>query len=90
MGRKDDLFIPELLSEFGKSIGMWPVGTIVVLSDGRIAIVREQNRKDISLPKVEAVYPQREKKFVNLKESQLSIHKYLNPFTEGEKYLSFI
>ena len=50
---KATTFEPALLDKFFKFIGVWPIGSIVALSDGRVAIVRDENEEDIRLPKVE-------------------------------------
>ncbi|MEM7816668.1 MAG: HD domain-containing protein [Candidatus Aenigmatarchaeota archaeon] len=87
---KGGLFHPELLEKFFNIIGIWPVGTIVLLSNGKIAIVREQN-KDLYSPKVEIVFPTQNKEIIDLKyKKELSIKKSLNPFNEGRKYLNLI
>ena len=44
---KGKLFDPALLERFFQVIGVWPIGAIVMLTDGRIAVVREVNEQDI-------------------------------------------
>ncbi|MGE5197305.1 MAG: HD-GYP domain-containing protein, partial [Deltaproteobacteria bacterium] len=39
---KGRLFEPSLLDSFYKIMGVWPIGTIVVLNDARIAVVRHE------------------------------------------------
>ena len=82
-------FDPKLLHEFFRIIGVWPVKTIVRLSDGRIAIVKEQNEDDIFSPKVEVISPEEEKEFIDLLERKgsLKIENSLDPYKEGKKYL---
>jgi putative nucleotidyltransferase with HDIG domain len=82
-------FDPKLLDEFFRIIGVWPVKTIVTLSDGRIAVVREQNENDIFNPKVEVISPEEKREFINLVErkKEIKIEDSLDPFKEGKKYL---
>jgi len=89
---KGGLFHPELLDRFFQVMGVWPVGTIVSLSDGRIAIVRDVNEKDIFCPEVEVIHPEKNKEFIDLvkKKDVLKIEEALNPFGEGKKYLHMI
>ena len=89
---KGKLFVPELIDIFFRFMGVWPVGTIVVLNDERIAVVRESNEQEIFLPKVEVVFPENKRGSVDLAEhkGRLGIKEYLNPFQEGRRYLDFI
>jgi len=86
---KGKSFDPKLLDEFFRIIGVWPVKTIVTLSDGRIAIVREQNENDIFSPKVEVISPEEKKEFIDLaqRKKEIRIEDSLDPFKEGKKYL---
>lgn len=85
-------FNPGLLSSFFKSIGVWPVGTLVFLSDKRAAVVVEENEDDIFLPVVRVIYPQGNKELIDLKEKKdsIKIEHYLNPWTEGKGLLHLI
>jgi len=49
---RDKLFMADLVEEFIKSIGIYPVGTIVELNSKEIAIIVEQNIESKLLPKV--------------------------------------
>jgi HD-GYP domain-containing protein (c-di-GMP phosphodiesterase class II) len=85
------LFDPKLLDEFFRIMGVWPVQSIVSLDDRRIAVVREQNEKDIFRPKVEIIYPKKKKGFVDLlKYKKIEIKEYLDPFDKGRKFLPLI
>ena len=65
---KGSAFEPNLLDRFFKIVGVWPVGTKVQLSDGRIATVKEVNSDEMFLPKVEVSSGEEEKKeIVDLK-----------------------
>ncbi len=81
-------FDTELLDKFFRIMGLWPVGAVVALNDGSIAIVREENESDIRRPKIEIVSPVDKKCTVDLtQDSSLSIQRYLNPWKEGKEYL---
>lgn len=88
--QKGSKFSPQLLDKFFKLIGLWPQGTIVLLNDSRVAIVRQVNEEDIYGPKVEVVSGQKREIIDLSATSQLSIKQALNPLTEGKQYLDFI
>lgn len=82
------LFEPKLLDKFFKIMGVWPIGTIVTLSNRSVAIVREVNEKDIFRPVVEVISPKNKRGTIDLlKNKDISIKESLNPFAEGKKYL---
>ncbi|MFA6357735.1 MAG: HD domain-containing phosphohydrolase [Candidatus Omnitrophota bacterium] len=82
-------FEPELFDRFFRFIGFWPIGAVVALSDGSIALVREQNESEIRRPIVEIVSPIEKKRKVDLiKDYSLNIERYLNPWKEGKEYLA--
>ncbi len=85
---KGNYFNPELLDKFFKFMGLWPIGAVVGLNEGSIAIVKEENEADIRRPKIEIVSPQDKKRLVDLsQDSSLSIQRYLNPWKEGKEFL---
>jgi HD-GYP domain-containing protein (c-di-GMP phosphodiesterase class II) len=86
---KGTLFDPALFERFFQVIGAWPIGTIVILSDGRIAVVREVNEQDIFRPKVEIVHPEAAGEVIDLLETKgrLQIREALNPLGEGQEFL---
>ena len=85
---KGSSFNPGLLDKFFKFMGFWPIGSVVGLNDGSIALVREENEADIRRPKIEIVSPQDKKRLVDLsQDSSLSIQRYLNPWKEGKEFL---
>ncbi|MGD9345658.1 MAG: HD domain-containing protein [Candidatus Aminicenantes bacterium] len=91
MKEKGKLFEPKLLTKFFKIMGVWPIGTIVSLTDRSIAIVKEENEKDIFRPIVEVISPKKRRGTIDLLEnSDISIKKSLNPFAEGKKYLDML
>jgi hypothetical protein len=88
---KGGLFHPQLLDKFFQILGVWPMGTILLLSNKEIAVVREQNQDDIFNPIVEIVSPQNQRRLLNLKEDKsIRIEKFLSPLSEGKDYLSLI
>jgi putative nucleotidyltransferase with HDIG domain len=88
---KGKLFDPQLLDRFFQFIGVWPVGTLVTLSDRSVAVVREANEQNIFCPLVEVLSPKKKCGRINLKDSEeLKISKALNPFSTGKKYLEMI
>ena len=65
-------------------IGVWPIGTKVVLSDGRAGLVKEENEDDILSPKVEI---EENKEIVDLKllKDTLKIERYINPHVQPQE-----
>ena len=49
-------FNPELTQAFIRSLGIYPTGSLVRLESGRLAIVEEQHRDKITLPKVKIIF----------------------------------
>ncbi|MGB2908519.1 MAG: HD domain-containing phosphohydrolase [Candidatus Aminicenantaceae bacterium] len=89
---KGKLFDPELFDKFYASLGVWPVGTIVQLSDSRIAVVREINEEDIFGPRVEIVSSVGRGEFLDMsdKKQKVKIDKALNPFGKGKEFMPCI
>jgi hypothetical protein len=89
---KGSAFEPHLLEKFFRMVGVWPIGTVVLLNDDRVAVVREENEDDILAPKIEVVYPQEKKEVVDLRytKMELRIERALNPFAEGKAYLHLV
>jgi len=92
MKQRGSLFEPGLLDKFFKIMGVWPIGSIVSLSDGRVAVVNDENEDDIFSPKVKVIYPEDKKEFIDLKERKdtLKIERYLNPWKEGKDFLHLL
>jgi putative nucleotidyltransferase with HDIG domain len=81
-------FDPELFDTFFQVVGVWPVGSIVKLSNEKIAIVRTVNHSNIHKPNVQIV---NETEIINLDEKKdLYIVQSLNPRTDGEPYIQYI
>ena len=49
-------FSPTLAQEFIRCIGIYPVGTLVLLESGRLGVVIEQHRKSLLTPKVNVFF----------------------------------
>lgn len=81
-------FSPQLLDKFFQFVGLWPVGTIAVLSDGRVGVVRQVNEHDITRPVVEIIEGVGSGEKIDLSNhGGLSVVKALNPRGQGKKYL---
>jgi putative nucleotidyltransferase with HDIG domain len=85
-------FDPELLSTFFKDVGVWPIGTIIALSDKRVAVVVGENEDSIFLPVVKVISPEPAGERINLKEAKdgVKIERYLSPWNEGKEFLNLI
>jgi HD-GYP domain-containing protein (c-di-GMP phosphodiesterase class II) len=84
-------FDPQLLDKFFQFTGVWPVGTLVSLSDQRIGVVRQVHEQGIFSPTVEVIAPDNQGEMIDLvKEKDIRIKTSLNPQGEGKPYLRFI
>lgn len=92
ISEKGTSFEPALLDKFFKIIGIWPIGSLVSLTDGRVAVVRDENEGDVTSPKVEVIYPEDKKELIDLYQTKdsLKINRYLNPWKEGKDFLHLI
>lgn len=92
MKEKGGSFEPQLLDEFFRIMGVWPIGTIVSLSDERIAVIRDENLDDIFSPQVEVIHPADRKEMIDLRErkGEIKIGRALNPWKEGKDFLRLI
>jgi len=85
---KGSAFEPNLLDRFFRIIGVWPIGAIVSLDNGMVAVVRDENESDILRPKVEIIYPRENREAVDLlKRQELKVQRYLDPWKEGKEFL---
>lgn len=89
---KGTAFEPMLLEKFFRLMGVWPVGSIVSLSNGSVAVVRDEHEDDITSPRVEVIYPADKKEIIDLKERKgtVKIERFLNPWKEGKEFLHLI
>ena len=63
-------FDPEYVDSFYRIMGVWPLGMHVVLSDGRVAVVRKINEADIFSPVVETLDVPEKRKLIDLASSK--------------------
>ena len=92
MRGKGTTYNPFLIDRFFQIVGVWPIGSIVALSDRRVAVVSEENQDDIFAPIVKVIYPEKKEAPVDLKgnKDNLKIERYLNPWTEGKDFLHLL
>lgn len=86
-------FDPDLLDRFFRYLGVWPIGSLVGLSDGRIAVVRDEHEDAIALPDVEVIMPEEkrgERLDLRLTQGTVKIEKFMNPWKEGRELLRLI
>ena len=96
---KGRLFDPYLLELFFKNLGVWPVGTLVMLDTKEVGLVVKNNPEDIFRPEVEIFFNEQGNKLkesfkVDLtqkngkEEFTRRIRRHLNPSGEGQKYVT--
>ena len=91
MLEKGKIFDPRLLDKFFQFMGVWPVGTLVSLSDGRVGVVQAENEQEIERPSVQVLAPENAGEVVDLSKLEgVRILESLNPQGEGAKYLSLM
>lgn len=85
------IFDPELLDKFFQFMGVWPLGTLASLSDGRVGVVRAVSEQDIFRPSVQIIAPENAGEVVDLTQApDVRIVRSLNPHHEGAEYLPLI
>ncbi|MBL8485942.1 MAG: HD-GYP domain-containing protein [Rhodocyclaceae bacterium] len=57
-------FNPQLVQQFLRTIGIYPVGTLVMLESGRIAVVMEQAEDSLLQPRVKVFYDGRRRQYL--------------------------
>lgn len=65
-------FKPELVHAFTRTVGIYPVGTLVLLESGRLAVVVEQREESLLQPLVRAFYDTRRGSHLNPEDIDLS------------------
>jgi HD-GYP domain-containing protein (c-di-GMP phosphodiesterase class II) len=84
-------FDPLLVDRFFQAVGVWPVGTLLLLDDYRVAIVREAEENDIRRPRIEVVSPEKSReKFALVDRPEIRILEALHPQGAGKPYLHLI
>ncbi|OGX45856.1 MAG: hypothetical protein A3G38_02855 [Omnitrophica WOR_2 bacterium RIFCSPLOWO2_12_FULL_51_8] len=76
-------FEPRLLDKFFEINGIWPIGTLLNISGGRVALVIAENRDEIDCPQVEVILPKEAKERIDLRTTKgsIKIEGFVNPFT---------
>ncbi|HMA53681.1 MAG TPA: HD domain-containing phosphohydrolase, partial [Acidobacteriota bacterium] len=91
MLERGKIFDPQLLDKFFQFMGVWPSGTLVALSDGRVGVVRAVNEVDIDRPSVQILAPENAGEVVDLAlRPDVLIRSSLNPQGDGARYLPLI
>ncbi len=71
----DTHFDKGLVVSFIKCLGVYPVGSLVELSNGRLGLVLQSNNSNPLKPKLKVFYNWREKRFIEISEIDLSVRK---------------
>ncbi|MGZ5496338.1 MAG: hypothetical protein ACXWFO_06245, partial [Candidatus Aminicenantales bacterium] len=91
MLEKGKIFDPQLLEKFFQFMGVWPIGTLVTMSDDRVGVVRTVNDIDIDQPSVQVLAPENAGEVVDLAlRPDVRILCSLNPQGDGARYLPLI
>lgn len=61
----------DLVYKFINCLGIYPVGSLVQLTDGSVALVEEKERKAPSKPQVKCFYSNKHKKYIEVKSMRL-------------------
>ncbi|SMF95499.1 HDIG domain-containing protein [Methylomagnum ishizawai] len=72
MEKSDRHFKPELIQHFIRSLGIYPVGSLVRLESEHLAVVIEQRREDLLRPKIRAIFSIRAEGFITPKDIDLA------------------
>ncbi|MDP1809343.1 MAG: HD-GYP domain-containing protein [Actinomycetota bacterium] len=76
-------FDPALLNLFVKSLGVYPVGSVVRLNTDQVALVVGENRDDLLRPKVKLLDDAAPGRLIDLAGSRLSIDRIMSPAAAG-------
>ena len=68
----DHHFNPSLIHNFIRTIGIYPVGTLVRLENGYLAVVMEQHHEDLLRPKVRVIFNSRSYSYIPPRDYDLS------------------
>jgi len=68
----DHHFDPELVHKFIKSLGIYPVGSLVELTSGKLAVVIDQSSDDLLAPIVQIIYSIKQKSYLRPQRLDLS------------------
>ncbi|TRY33434.1 HD-GYP domain-containing protein [Aliiglaciecola sp. M165] len=94
LGDSPKMYDMELVQKFVKCVGIYPVGSLIMLDNGHIGMVVKQNEELPTKPVVKIFYSSRNKAFlpikdVNLKTGQLKIDKGVTPSEFGLDFNRF-
>ncbi|MFC1748133.1 HD-GYP domain-containing protein [Pseudomonadota bacterium] len=70
----NDHFGQNLVHQFVRCVGIYPVGTLVRLDSNMVAVVVDQNENDLLLPIVRIVFDEARKRYIQPKDVDLSHH----------------
>ena len=79
-------FAPGLVQDFMRCVGIYPVGSLVLLESGRLGVVVEQNEASLLTPRVNVFF--NTKKNVYIKPEQLDLSKKLG-FGGGDRITGY-
>jgi len=65
-------FNPKLLRTFIRTVGIYPVGTLVILESGKIGVVIEQSETDMTRPLVRMIFDAWKNQFIAPKDIDLA------------------
>ena len=86
VGMRNTQFDEKLLSDFVRCVGIYPVGTLLALSNGKLAVVVEQNAEHLLTPFVRTIYDLRKRAYTVA--SDLDLHDAGK--TQGIRVISHI
>lgn len=65
-------FDPQLVQAFMRTVGIYPVGSLVRLESGRLAVVMDQNDSSLLMPRVKAIFSTRSNAYIPPQEIDLA------------------
>ena len=65
-------FDPALVQEFMRCVGIYPVGTLVLLESGRLGVVVEAHETSLLMPKVNVFFHTRQQRYIKPETVDLS------------------
>jgi len=65
-------FNTRLVHQFIRTVGIYPVGTLVKLESDELAVVVEQHREDLLHPKVRTIFDARQRRFIKPRDYDLA------------------
>ena len=65
-------FDPKLVQAFMRTVGIYPVGSLVKLESGRLAVVMDQNEGNLLMPRVKAIFSTKSNTYISPLEIDLA------------------